>query len=118
MFLQRVVGFSRRGLRPEKEIMVNHRPNAAHIARHEKNLLIVAAEDLISEINEATTDVNPHECQVPLQRTSEPTAYGQRFRPVDQNFLGNLGAETWEGAKYLQPASNHHKQCHRVHPMA
>src|SRR5215469_14999917 len=118
MFLQRVVRFSRGWLRSEKEIVPNHWPNSGNVTALKQHLFVVATEDLVHQINEATADINPHECQVPLQRTSEPTTYGERFWPVDQNFLRYFCPETWKCTKNLKPASNHHKQSHRVHPMA
>src|SRR5271166_6343911 len=114
MLLQRVVCLTRRGLRPEEEIMFDHRPYSRKIPASKQNLSIISAEELIPEIDQPGRDVNPHERQVPLQRAAEPSANGERLRPVQQILLRNLGAKAGERAKYLQPAARHHKQRNRI----
>src|SRR4029077_16083977 len=100
------------------EIVPYHRPDAGNITRSEKNLPVVSTEYLITEIEEASGDVDPHESQVPLQRATEPSAYSQRFWPVQQVFLRDFGAEAGKGAKNLQPAPHHHEQRDCVQPVA
>src|SRR5258706_11151513 len=55
---------------------------------------------------------------MPLQRSAQPAADGERLRPVQQIFLRNLGAEAGEGAEDLQAAAHHHKQGDRIDPVA
>ena len=86
--------------------------------RREQNLPVIPAEKLIAEIDQSGCDVNPHEGQVPLQGAAQPSADGQRLRPVQQIFLRNLGAKARKRAENLQPAAYQNEQRNRVHPVA
>src|SRR5579864_1617307 len=117
MLLQRVVSLMERGLLPEEEVMLDHRPHAGQVAVGEQDLPVVAAEKLVAEIDQAGGDVNPHERQVPLQRTAQPSADSKRLRPVQQIFLRNLRPKAGEGTENLQPAPYHDEQRDRIDPV-
>src|SRR5258706_15621145 len=55
---------------------------------------------------------------MPLQRSAQPAADGERLRPMQQIFLRNLGAEAGEGAEDLQSAAHHHEERDGVDPVA
>src|SRR5271166_25027 len=118
LFLQRVVGFAQRGLRPEKEIVLHHRPHSGNVAMSEQHLPVVAAEDLIAEIHQPGRNVDPHEGEMPLQRPAQPAPDGECLRPMQQIILRNLRPKTGEGAKNLQAASHHHEQRNHIDPVA
>src|SRR5216684_8009748 len=98
--------------------MTHHRPHSRNVPRREQHLLIVAAENLVAQVQQAGADIDPHEGEVPLQCATQPTADGERLGPVEQVFLRDLRSEAGKGAEDLQPASYHHEQRHRVNPMA
>src|SRR5438270_13995042 len=98
--------------------MPDHWPHAGNVPRYEQDLFVVAAENLVTEIKQAACYVDPHEREVPLQRSSKPAANGERLWPVDEDLFGDLGAEAGEGSKYLQAASHHYEKRNRVHPVA
>src|SRR5271169_351625 len=97
--------------------MTRHRPNAGKITPDKKNLLIVAAEDLVADVHEARGDVDPHESKVPLQCAAEPSAQGESLRPVEQVLLRDLCSEAREGPKDLQSAAYHYEQRDGIHPV-
>ena len=98
--------------------MPHHRPNAWDIARHKEHLLVISAEELVSHVQQTACYINPHEREMPLQRTTEPSADRKRFRPVNQIFLRDLRSKTRKRPKNLQSAPDQHKQRHRIDPMA
>src|SRR5215831_116458 len=117
VLLQRVVSLPRRRLRTEEEIVPHHRPDAEHITWNKKYLPIIAAEQLVAEVEQSSGDVDPHEGQVPLQCAAEPSADRKGLRPIDQIVLRNLGAEARERTEDLQAASDHYEERDRVDPM-
>src|ERR1700730_5936317 len=117
MLLKGVVGPVNRGLWPEEKIMFHHRPHSRDVARREQNLAVIPAEELIAEVDQARSDVNPHEGEMPLQGATEPSTDGQRLRPVQQIFLRNLGAKARKRSKDLQAAADQNEQRNRVSPV-
>ncbi len=49
----------------------------------EQNLPVIAAEDLVCDVNQSARQVNPHEGQVPLQGAAQPSSDGEGFGPVE-----------------------------------
>src|SRR4029077_4027767 len=117
MLLQRVVGFTLFRLWAKEKVVTHHGPNARKIAVSKKYLAIVAAEELISKVEQASANVDPHEGEVPLERAAKPSTDGERFWPMQQVFLRNLCAEAGEGTKNLQAASDHYEEGNGVDPM-
>src|SRR4051794_31004094 len=115
--LKRVVGLAGNWFRSKEKIVMRHGPDSANIARHEQHLAIVSAEHLMSQVEKAGRDVNPHESEVPLQAAAQPSTECESLRPVQQIFLRNLRPETGEGAKNLKAAGHHHQQRNRIQPM-
>src|SRR5580692_1673718 len=118
VFLQRVVSFFYWRLGAEEKVIAHPWPHSGQVSRREKNLLIVAAKNLISDVHQSGCQVNPHEGEMPLQRATQPAANGKRFRPIDQVSLWNLGSKAGKGTEDLKPAAYHHEQSHSIHPVA
>src|SRR5712692_11100978 len=109
MLLQWVVGFLHRWLRSEEKVMANHRPHSGYVPWHKQNLLIVAAENLVAEIQQPRRHIDPHEGEVPLQGAAQPSAQRERLGPVEQIFLRDFRAEAWKSAKDLESAAYQHE---------
>src|SRR5580700_3795830 len=109
MLLQGIVGFSDWWLGCKEEVVAYHGPHSGNIPRCKQDLFIVAAENLVAEIQQARADVDPHEGEVPLQCTPQPTTDGKRLGPVEQVLLRDLRPKAREGAKDLQSTSHHHE---------
>src|ERR1700733_16332028 len=118
MLLERVIGFSYGRLGTEEEVVAHHRPYSREVPTYKEHLLIVSAEDLVTNVHKASRNIDPHEGKVPLQRTSQPTAQRKGFGPIEQVFLRDLCPEARECAKDLESAAHHHKKRDCVHPMA
>src|SRR3989454_6115205 len=110
MLLQRVVGFLHRWLGAEEEVVAHHRPDPGYVAWCKEHLLVVAAEDLIADVQQAGRDIDPHEGEVPLQRTAQPSAERECFGPMDQILLRDFCPEARKSAKDLESAAHHYEQ--------
>lgn len=115
-FLQGIVLLSLRRLLAEQEVVLDHRPHPGNVTRHEQHRLVVPGKDLVSDIDDAGCDEDPHEGEMPLLRACqpsskrenvEPTADGQRMEPLwnhEQVFLRDLRAKAGKGKKDLNSA--------------
>src|SRR5689334_4394018 len=117
MLLKRVIDLACWRFRPPEEVITHHRSHTRNITAHEEYLPVVAAENLVAQVHQTSGDVDPHECQVPLQRSSQPASQCKGFGPVDQVVLGNLCPEARERPEYLEPAANQHEERHCIQPM-
>src|SRR5579859_6624280 len=105
-------------LRTEEEVVANHWPHARQVPSHKEHLLVVSTEDLVTDVHEAGRDIDPHEGEVPLQRTSQPSAKRKSLGPVEKIFLRDLRPEARKSAKDLESAADHHEERDRVQPVA
>src|SRR5437867_1423503 len=109
MLLQWVVGFLHRRLGSEEKVMAHHRPHSGYVPWHKQDLLIVAAENLVAEIQQPRRHIDPHEGEVPLQSAAQPPAQCERHGPVVQIFLRDFLPEALKSAKYLETATYQHE---------
>src|SRR5207245_11713253 len=102
MLLQWVVGFLHRRLGSEEKVMAHHRPHSGYVPWHKQDLLIVAAENLVAEIQQPRRHIDPHEGEVPLQSAAQPPAQPpaqrERLGPVEQIFLRAFTPKAWKRA--------------------
>src|SRR5256885_14631773 len=87
-----------------RSVVAHHGPHAADVLGREKDGLVVSAQKLVGQVQDARTREDPHEGEVPLERPTKPSAQGQGLRNVHQVFLGDLGSKTGKGAENPQPA--------------
>src|SRR5437868_9182595 len=118
MLLERVISSRGGRLGSKEKVVPNHGPDARQVSMGEQNLLIVSTKKLVADVDQAGGHVDPHECEVPLQRASKPTTKRKRLGPVQKVLLWDLWAEAGERLEDLQTASNQHKQRNCIYPMS
>ena len=78
----------------------------------------MSAQKLVSQVQDARACEDPHEGEMPLERSRQPSTQGQGLRNVHDVLLRNLGSKTGKGAENPQPAGDQNEDRNRVQPMA
>src|SRR3954451_23005415 len=97
--------------------MAHHRPYAGNVLRGEQHLLVMSGEQLVSEINNACADEYPHEGEMPLQRSAQPSPDCQPLWHIHQVLLAHFWPKAWKSAEDPQPTSDQYKKTDCVDPM-
>ncbi len=117
--LKRIVLTGRNRLRSEQEIVTGHRPHTCDVAPRERHRAVMTARDLRDHIQHPARGEDPHEGEVPLQRTAEPATDRGRWRHrLDQIVFGDFGSEARKCIEYPQAAQRQDREDDRIGPVA
>src|SRR6266550_1211589 len=114
--LQRVVFALRRMLLAEAQVILLHLDRTADVARPKQERAPLAARHEIREIEQASGDERPHQCEMPIQCAGKPAAEPAPLR--ESVVLKRIGAVVGSAALTkarigrvdLQPARDHPDQ--------